>query len=93
MNIYEVSDPDMVLKRAKNLYGDEVQIYFSTRKNKKYMLIDPYTDKRIHFGSSLYQDFTKHRDEERRQKFLKRNKKWKDAEPYSPAYASYHILW
>jgi len=34
MNIEEVSDPDVVLKRAKNLYGDDVQIYFSTRKNK-----------------------------------------------------------
>ena len=93
MNIEEVSNPDVVLKRAKNLYGNDVQIYFSTRKDKKYMLIHPNTGKKIHFGSSLYQDFTKHKDEERRQRFLTRNKKWKDADPYTPAFASYHLLW
>ena len=93
MNIEEVSNPDVVLKRAKRLYGNDVQIYFSTRKDKKYMLIHPITGKKVHFGSMLYQDYTKHRDDQRRQRFQTRNKKWKDADLYSPAHASYHLLW
>ena len=63
MNIEDVSNPDVVLKRAKRLYGNDVQIYFSTHRDKKYMIINPITGKKIHFGSSLYQDYTKHGDD------------------------------
>ena len=63
MNIEDVSNPDVVLKRAKRLYGNDVQIYFSTHRDKKYMIIHPITGKKMHFGSSLYQDYTKHGDE------------------------------
>jgi hypothetical protein len=93
MNIEDVSNPDVVLKRAKRLYGNDVQIYFSTHRDKKYMIIHPVTGKKIHFGSSLYQDYTKHGDDKRRQMFRKRNHKWKTADPYTPSFASYYLLW
>ena len=93
MNIEDVSNPDVVLKRAKRLYGNDVQIYFLTHRDKKYMIIHPITGKKIHFGSSLYQDYTKHGDDKRRQRFQQRNHTWKTAEPYTPAHASYFLLW
>jgi hypothetical protein len=62
MNIEDVSNPDVVLKRAKRLYGNDVQIYISTQR-QKHMIINPITGKKIDFGSSLYQDYTKHGDE------------------------------
>ena len=55
MNIEDVSNPDVVLKRAKRLYGNDVQIYFSTHRDKKYMIINPITGKKIH----LVRRFTK----------------------------------
>ena len=36
--ICEVSNPEMVLKQLEKYYGDEVDLYLSTSKNKKYMV-------------------------------------------------------
>jgi hypothetical protein len=47
------------------------------------MIINPITVKKIHFGSSLYQDYTKHGDDKGRKRFQQRNHKWKNAEPYT----------
>ena len=33
--ICEVSNPEVVLKQLKKYYGDEVDLYLSTSKNKK----------------------------------------------------------
>jgi len=65
INIENVSNPDIVLKRVKSLYmyGNDVEIYFLTHRDKKYMIIHTITGKKIHFGSSLYQDYTIHGDE------------------------------
>ena len=38
--ICEVSNPKLVLKQLKKYYGDEVDLYLSTSKNKKYMIFD-----------------------------------------------------
>ena len=84
------SDPDKVQKIAKKLGLNPVGI--STRKDKKYMIYDNYGDVK-HFGLMGYQDFTKHNDESRRDAFLRRNHTWKNADKYSPAYLSYHLLW
>jgi ABC-type sulfate transport system substrate-binding protein len=92
-NIEMYSNPSIVLKRAKEMYGNDVQIFLSTRKDKKYMIINPKTNRYINFGQMGYEDYTKHQDEERREKFLKRNKKWKDKDKYSPGYLSYYLLW
>jgi hypothetical protein len=40
-----------------------------------------------------YEDFTKHKNNFRRDSFLKRNWKWASADKYSPAYLSYYYLW
>ena len=46
-----------------------------------------------HFGLMGYQDYTFHRDKVRRNNFRNRNKGWKDAPEYSPAFLSYWLLW
>jgi hypothetical protein len=57
------------------------------------MILDPETNKYIHFGEWSFEDYTKHKDKKRRNEFLKRNHKWKDYPKYSPAYLAYYILW
>jgi len=49
--------------------------------------------KKVHFGSLLYQDYTKHKDKKRRENFRNRNKRWADADKYTPAHLSYYLLW
>ena len=91
-SICEVSDPELVLKQLKKYYGDKVDLYLSTSKNKKYMVYNE-DGKKIHFGSIVYQDYTKHKNKQRRDSFRNRNKKWKDADKYTPAHLSYYLLW
>ena len=84
------SDFEKVKKIAKKMGLNPVGI--STRKDKKYMIMDKYGDVK-HFGLMGYQDFTKHNDESRRNDFLRRNHNWEHADKYSPAWLSYHLLW
>ena len=46
-------------------------MFFSTRKNQKYMIKNP-DGKMIHFGGKGYGYFTGHQDEKRRENFKKR---------------------
>jgi len=85
------SNPAIVMKKAKELHLNPVQV--STRKDKKFMILNPNTNKLVHFGQWGYEDYTKHHDKTRRDLFRKRNHKWKDADRYSPAWLSYHLLW
>ena len=57
--------------QLKKYYGDEVDLYLSTSKHKKYMVFNE-EGKKIHFGSMLYQDYIKHKDKKRRKNYLKR---------------------
>lgn len=91
--IKKYSNPKKVFKLAKDLYGDDVEIELSTRKDKKYMILNPNNNKWVHFGQYGYEDFTKHQDIERRDNFLKRNKKWENMGEYTPAFMAYHLLW
>jgi hypothetical protein len=84
-----VSNPDKVFKKLMN---DGYSIGISTRKNKKYMVLNP-NNKWVHFGDSRYEDYLFHQDEKRRDLFLKRNWRWASADDYTPAYLSYHYLW
>ena len=90
--ICEVSNPEIVLKQLKKYYGDDIDLYLSSSKHKKYMVFDEQ-GKKIHFGSILYQDYTKHKNKQRRDSFRNRNKKWKDADKFTPAHLSYYLLW
>jgi len=88
-----ISDPKQVYKKfIDHGYDKYTNIYVSTRKNKKYMVVHPITEKLIHFGSTM-EDYTYHKDEQRRTNFLKRNVKWSKADVFSPAYLSYSLLW
>jgi hypothetical protein len=78
-------------------YSDgKVEVFRSTRKDKKYMIFHPQTGEKVHFGHIAYQDFTKHKDKERRRRYLERarniNGNWKD-DTYSPNNLSMNILW
>jgi len=81
-----------VLKKAIYLFGNDVKLRISTRKNKKYM-IENSDGKWIHFGQMGYEDYTLHKDKERRKAFKNRNKAWQNAPIYSPRFLSYFILW
>ena len=91
----EFSDYDKVYEKAKKYLGDDVVIAESTRKGKKFMVKTP-EDKWVHFGALGYEDFTKHNDTARRDRYLKRSTNikgnWKDNK-YSPNNLSINILW
>lgn len=94
-SIKDFSNPDEVVKKARKYFGDDIPIYLSTRKDKKYMVQDP-NGKMVHFGQMGAEDFTKHQNETRRQSYLRRSTNikgnWKD-NPYSPNNLSINILW
>jgi hypothetical protein len=56
------------------------------------MIYDSNIKKWFHFGSTM-EDYTRHGDTKRQINFLRRNKRWADADIYSSAYASYTLLW
>ena len=81
-----------VLKALRKYYGKDVDLYLSTRKDKKFMVISP-EGKRIHFGQKGYQDWHSHKDPVRRERFRIRNAKWANSPMYSPAHLAYYVLW
>jgi hypothetical protein len=89
--ICEVSNPELVLKQLKKYYGDDVELYFSTSKNKKYMVFDE-DGKKLHFGDLRFSEYTKHQDKKRRENFRNRNKKWKDAEVYTCSFIVLFVM-
>ena len=91
-SICEVSDPELVLKQLEKYYGDHVDLYLSSSKNKKYMVYNE-DGKKIHFGDLRFSDYTKTKNKLKRDSFRNRNKKWKDADKYTPAHLSYYLLW
>ena len=71
----------------------EIIISKSKNKDKKY---DARIDgkRTVSFGSAQHSDFTKHKDPERKQRYLDRHKKnenWSD--PTTAGYLSRWILW
>lgn len=72
----------------------EIVIKKSTRKDKKLMAI--VGDKKIHFGAMGYEDYTSHRDAERKQRYIARhesNENWTRSGIYSAGFWSRWILW
>ena len=92
-DLIRISDPYQVYTKFKKIYPSDSDIKISTRKTKKYMIYDPNIKKWFHFGSSDYSDYTKHKDKQRRLKYETRNKRWAESDIYTPAYASYTLLW
>jgi len=94
--VEKVSNPTMVLQRAKELFGEDVNMGFSDDKKHKYMIYDPNENIWVHFGDIQYEDFTKHQDQARRENYLARSANikgdWKD-NPYSPNNLARNLLW
>lgn len=75
----------------------KVVIKKSTQPKKKYMAVFTDNGKKVkttHFGSAGMSDFTKHKDEERKKRYLDRHRKnenWNDK--FSAGALSRWILW
>lgn len=93
VRILRYSNPRTVFALARKKLGKTVQIELSSRADKKYQVFDRKRNRWVHFGQWGYEDYTKHKDEERRRRFRMRNHAWASAERYSPAYLSYVLLW
>lgn len=93
--IWKWSNPIQVRKMADKYLGKDVPIYLSNKKDKKYMVENP-EGKFISFGQLGFEDFTKHKNLERRKKYLTRTANmrgnWKDNK-YSANNLSRNILW
>ena len=88
---------DKLIDKAKDLGAESLD--YSSRKNNKYMVTLP-SGKKVHFGSSKYEDYTVHKDKERRDKYRARATKIKNKKgeltytnPESSNYWSVHLLW
>ena len=95
-DIKQYSNPKVVFKNAKKYLGKDVNIQLSNKPAKKYMILNPNTNKWVYFGQIGFEDYTKHKDEKRRENYLKRTANirgnWKD-NPYSSNNLSRYILW
>lgn len=88
------SNPTTVKNLGVKLLGKEYPILISSRKDKKYMVKSP-DGKWIHFGgfNPPMEDYTKTRNEEKRNKFRKRNAKWNNQTKWSAGWLSFNLLW
>lgn len=90
------SDVNIAQQKAVEYLGEDAVLFFSPKESKKYRIYDPVNNKWVDFGQMGYEDFTKHKDEERRKRYLKRatniKGEWKDNK-YSPNNLSIYILW
>jgi len=91
-----VSNPEKVRSNLNKYLGKLTVLYLSDRKNKKYFIIDPKNNLKIHFGDINFEDYTKHLDEDRKSNYLKRSSKmignWKNNK-FSPNNLSMNLLW
>ena len=92
-----VSNPEKVKRNLKKYIPiDTPELFISNRKNKKYQILDPNTNKFIHFGSLSYEDFTKHHDLQRQKNYIIRASNirgdWR-SDKFSPNNLSLYLLW
>ena len=88
---------DKLIDKAKDLGAESLD--YSSRKNNKYMVTLP-SGKKVHFGSPKYEDYTIHKDKERRDKYRARATKIKNkkgeltyTKPESSNFWSVNLLW
>ena len=93
-DISDISNPATVFRRFKKYKGnDNATIDISPRPEKKYVVrVD---GRSIHFGSTL-PDFTKHKNQARRERYLQRataiKGKWRN-DKYSANALAINLLW
>ena len=69
--LLNVSNPTIVKRKLKKYIKiDTPELFISNRKNKKYQILNPNTNKFVHFGSLAFEDFTKHQDLQRQKKYI-----------------------
>lgn len=92
--IEKYSDYGEAQKKTNEYFGEPTKLYISDKPNKKYYVLNG--KKKVYFGAPGYEDFTKHKDEARREAYLKRASnikgKWKQNK-YSPNNLALSILW
>jgi hypothetical protein len=96
MSLDQYSNMAEAQRKAIKYLGKGTELKTSDRKDKKYMLLDPSTQKMVYFGQMGYEDFTKHKDPERRKRYLDRATKIKGdwiKNKYSPNNLAINILW
>ena len=74
----------------------KLQILKSDNPGKKWKAVftkDDGKTKTVHFGSSMHQDFTQHKNLERRRLYRQRHEKDLKGDPMRAGYLSYYILW
>lgn len=90
-------DPELNKLNFINLIYIMVKITIqpSTRKNKKFhaILDTGETIKNIHFGDSRYEDYTIHKDKQRKENYIKRHANTPIYDLLSPAFYSRWFLW
>lgn len=68
----------------------------SSRAEKKYEVFIPDSNRTVHFGASGYSDFTKHRDEARKARYIDRHRareNWAKSGMLTPGFWSRWLLW
>ena len=97
VNVLTGEEFEKLIQKAKDLGA--VSLDYSSRKNNKYMVQLP-DGKKVHFGSPKYEDYTIHKDKDRREKYLSRAKKIKNKKGEltcdnieSPNFWSINLLW
>ena len=92
----EYTNSKIAKKNAVKYLGKNVVLKPSTKKDKKFMVLNPDTNKFIHFGQLGFEDFTKHQDTKRQTSYLNRTANmrgdWKD-DKYSANNLAREILW
>ena len=86
----------IIVRKNFNKFGykkDGSQLKTSTRNGKKWMVLDPNTNKWVHFGALGYEDYTVHKNENRRKKYWSRMGRFQNSYKYSPGYLSLVLLW
>lgn len=94
--LYEVSDPKVVKIKLSKWLNQEVDLLLSPIKNKKYRIWDSRNNRYVDFGDIRHEDFTKHKDKDRRERYLQRatkiKGKWK-SNPFSANNLAINGLW
>jgi hypothetical protein len=94
--LLQYSNPRQAQKMAHKYLGKTAKLYPVRNSAKKYSVFDPREKKWVNFGQLGYEDFTKHKDVNRRKNYLTRSSRikgdWK-ANKYSPNNLSMHVLW
>jgi len=90
------SNPRTSQRMAYKYLGKTAKLYPARNIEKKYSIFDPIHKKWVNFGQIGYEDYTKHKDKNRRKNYLTRASRikghWK-SNKYSANNLSMHILW